>query len=363
MNETSNFDNEQIHSGESGATEPAAAHGPVGRREQRAHKREARKARRGRRRKIILGSSLALAVVAGSGTVWALNRYVIEHIEISNVSQYEKQLSKVSGASTSFSQAAEDIEALVTDTSYTASNGSITIEKATTGSGDDTVTYYVATVDPSDGTAVRSAFANDAYGQNIIEKTSTIAQNNGAIFAINGDYYGFRSSGIIVRNGVAYRDNGTRTGLAMYRDGTVKIYDETTTTADELVEEGVWNTLSFGPAIVENGEIVSGIEDVEVDTNFGNHSIQGNQPRTLVGAKEDGTLVFVVVDGRNKGYSRGVTMTEAAEIMQSLGCETAYNLDGGGSSTMYFNGQVVNQPGESGKERGTSDILYVEDLS
>lgn len=68
--------------------------------------------------------------------------------------------------------------------------------------------------------------------------------------------------------------------------------------------------------------------------------------------------MFVVVDGREEGYSRGVTMTELAQIMVDLGCQVAYNLDGGGSSTMYFNGQVINQPSNGG-ERGTSDILYI----
>ncbi len=146
---------------------------------------------------------------------------------------------------------------------------------------------------------------------------------------------------------------------AFYRDGTVKVYDETTTTAAQLVAAGVWNTLSFGPAIVEDGQVVDGIESVEVDTNFGNHSIQGDQPRTAIGVSSANHLVFVVVDGRSTGYSEGVTLPELAQIMRGLGATTAYNLDGGGSSTMVFNGALVNNPLGKGKERGTSDILYV----
>ncbi len=68
--------------------------------------------------------------------------------------------------------------------------------------------------------------------------------------------------------------------------------------------------------------------------------------------------MFVVVDGRQDGHSRGVTMGELAQIMIDLGATTAYNLDGGGSSTMYYDGEVVNSPSNGG-ERGTSDILYV----
>jgi exopolysaccharide biosynthesis protein len=69
-------------------------------------------------------------------------------------------------------------------------------------------------------------------------------------------------------------------------------------------------------------------------------------------------LAFVVVDGRDTGYSRGVTLPELADIMQALGAQTAYNLDGGGSSTMYFQGEVVNRPSNGG-ERGVSDILFI----
>ena len=182
------------------------------------------------------------------------------------------------------------------------------------------------------------------------------------MLAVNGDYYGFRETGIVIRNGFVYRDEGAREGLALYRDGTMEVYDETTTDAQTLVDEGVWNTLSFGPALVEDGEVVDGIDSVEVDTNIGNHSIQGEQPRTAIGIIDTDHFVLVVVDGRSEGYSRGVTMTELAGIMQDLGATTAYNLDGGGSSTLYFNGEVVNQPSNGG-ERATSDILYIRDGS
>lgn len=327
----------------------------------KAAKRAANPRKYKRRRRIVAASSLSVALAVGTGTAWALNRYVIDHVEISNVKEYEaKQQASASNAAKDYSSS--NVKTTVTDSSYTGANGTVKVEQIATGSGNNTVTYYVATVKLTDATALKSAFANNQFGRNITQKTSTIASNNNAIFAINGDYYGFRSSGIVIRNGVVYRDDGARAGLAFYRDGSVKIYDETSTNGQKLVKEGVWNTLSFGPSLVKNGKIVEGIDDVEIDTNFGNHSIQGNQPRTLVGAKKDGTLVFVVVDGRDAGYSRGVTMTEAAKIMLEQGCVTAYNLDGGGSSTMYFNGEVINEPSNGG-ERGTSDILYVEKLS
>jgi exopolysaccharide biosynthesis protein len=304
------------------------------------------------RRRFLIGGGAGFALLAGGGATWALDRFVVDHVEVDDVASYEAAQS-VDAVDTS------SADGTFTDTSYASQYCTIDISTVVTGSGDSTVTYYVADVVLTDATVLRSAFANNEFGTNIVEYTSDIAADNDAVFAINGDYYGFRETGIVVRNGVVYRDEGARDGLAFYRDGSVVVYDETATNADALVAAGVWNTLSFGPAIVEAGAVVDGIESVEVDTNVGNHSIQGDQPRTGIGVIDDNHLVFVVVDGRSEGYSEGVSLPELAAIFTGLGVVTAYNLDGGGSSTMYFNGGLVNNPLGKDKERGTSDILYI----
>ena len=335
--------------------DPAQESQDPAREPQRPAAEERKRRKRRRRRRILLSSSLAVLLAAGGGAAWAADRFLVPKVEVADVSAYEAEQQKADAADVA---SAADAETTLTDSSYSDGDTSVTVSRVSTGEGDDTVTSYIADVTLGDASELRSAFANDQFGQNITEKTSEIAADHDAVFAINGDYYGFRDTGIVIRNGVSYRDEGAREGLAFYDDGSVEVYDETETTADELLADGVWNTLSFGPALLEDGEVVEGIDDLEVDTNFGNHSIQGEQPRTAVGVIDDNHLVFVVVDGRDEGYSRGVTMTELAQIMQDLGAETAYNLDGGGSSTMYFNGQVLNRPSNGG-ERGTSDILYV----
>jgi exopolysaccharide biosynthesis protein len=318
---------------------------------------------------------LSVTVVLGTAAFLAADRYLIRHVEIADVNAYADTAYSAAAPEandeniTAVSQAeSTDIEEetssqvntiIYDDWSYQSDNVSISITEHSSGSGRDALTYYVADVTISDATLLKNAFADKQFGLNIIAYTSDIAEENNAIFAINGDYYGFREDGIIIRNGILYRDEPARIGLAFYRDGNLQIYDETQTSAEELLAAGVWNTLSFGPALLEDGQIVEGISEVEVDTNFGNHSIQGNQPRTGIGIIDDNHFVFIVADGRSRDYSTGVTMTEFAQLFRELGCSSAYNLDGGGSSTMYFMGRVVNNPLGKNKERGTSDILYI----
>lgn len=300
------------------------------------------------RRAFLVGGLGGLFAV-GTGTAWALDRYVIEHVETTNTSS-------ITSAVTAAEEAANGT---FTADSYRSDTASITVTSHTSGSGSDALAWFVADIMVSDATIVRSAFARDEFGENIVADPSDVAEQAGAVLAINGDYYGFRDTGIVIRNGVAYRDRGARQGLAFYTDGSVRLYDETTTDAATLLAAGVWNTLSFGPGLVDAGEVIGGIDEVEIDTNFGNHSVQGRQPRTGVGMVADNHLLFVVVDGRSTGYSRGVTMSELAQLFVDLGAQVAYNLDGGGSSTMIFHGALVNDPLGRGEERATSDILYV----
>lgn len=301
------------------------------------------------RRAFLIGGTATLAG-AGAAAWWAADRFLIPHVDVASVSQAESS----SGGAASSANATIDSAAMTATTDA----ATVSIETVATGTGDDALAYFVATVALTDPTALRTGFAHDQFGENITQMVSEIAEAHGAVFAVNGDYYGFRDTGIEVRNGVAYRDGGAREGLALYRDGRVELYDETATTAQALVDAGVWTTLSFGPALVRDGAAVDGIDEVEVDTNFGNHSIQGAQPRTAIGVVDAESIVLVVVDGRETGYSRGATLPELAEIMAGLGARTAYNLDGGGSSEMWFDGEVVNRPSNGG-ERATSDVLYI----
>lgn len=308
-----------------------------------------------------LAATLIVLVLGIGGVIYGLaDRYLIEHVEVVVPQDNTETSGNLGGAQET---PETDADAQSDDWNYESDDIEIHIDQVQTGSGADQITYYVADVQLKDTGSLLSAFAENSFGRNITETTSEIASNNGAIFAINGDYYGFRDDGVIIRNGTLYRDEPTRTGLALFNDGTMESFEEEETTAAALLERGATQTLSFGPALIQNGQVNTELDQVKIDTNFGNRSIQNANPRTGIGLIAPNHYVFIVVDGRNEGYSRGMTLTEFAQVFADLGCTEAYNLDGGGSSTMYFMGRVVNNPQGKERERGVSDILYVKEVN
>ncbi len=235
--------------------------------------------------------------------------------------------------------------------SYSSNGISITVSEYR---ANDT-SIYAADVTVQSASDLKTAFAENSFGRNIKAVTSQIASENNAVLAINGDFYGAQTDGYVLRNGTLYRSTSAgNEDLAIMSDGSFEIFNEDDTTAEAMLAKGAQQILSFGPALVENGS-VSVTSDEEVG------KAMASNPRTAIGILADGHYVFVVSDGRTS-ESTGLTLYQMAQFMQSLGCSTAYNLDGGGSSTMYFNGQVINQPttnGTSIKERAVSDIVYI----
>lgn len=244
--------------------------------------------------------------------------------------------------------------AQVTDTSYSDGNISVTLTEKTVNE----TQVYVADITLNSSDYLKTALAQNSYGTNVTAKTSVTAAENNAILAVNGDYYGANSSGYVIRNGVVYRDSvredASNGDLAIYKDGSFKIIYEDQVSADQLVQDGVVNLLAFGPSLVENGEI-------SVDTNTEVGQAMSSNPRTAIGIIDESHYIIVVSDGRTS-ESKGLSLYQMAEVMKSYGVKTAYNLDGGGSSTLYFNGQVINKPTTGGSkisERAVSDIVYI----
>ncbi len=250
-------------------------------------------------------------------------------------------------------QSAEQGDAITTNNSYEDDHIKIKIETAQ----EYDTTFYVADIQLSDASYLKTALAEDTYGRNIKETTSEIAENHKAIFAINGDYYGFRDSGYVLRNGVLYRSSVRKSGddeaLVIDKEGNLSIVNENQVSAQSLSDEGVWQVLSFGPALVENSEIV-------VNSGSEVSQSQSSNPRTAIGQVSSLHYIVIVADGRTN-ESKGLSLLELAQEFTKRGCTVAYNLDGGGSSTMYLNGKVINNPtdGRNSGEREVSDIVYV----
>lgn len=287
-------------------------------------------------------------ILLGFSAYVLLDTFVISR-EITTVSA-----TQASGQVSSTSSSDATADGTYTDTSYTDDNISITIETKTI---DDTQ-VYIADVTISDASYLKTALAKDTFGTNVTETTSAQAEDKGAILAINGDYYGANKTGYVIKNGTIYRDSVRSDSgyddLVIYEDGSFGIINETEISAEELVENGVTQLLAFGPTLVENGEIA-----VDQSTEVG--KAMASNPRTAIGMIDDLHYIIVVADGRSS-QSQGLSLYGLAQVMQDYGCVTAYNLDGGGSSTMYFNGQVINNPTTNGstfKEREVSDIVYI----
>jgi exopolysaccharide biosynthesis protein len=238
------------------------------------------------------------------------------------------------------------------ETTYQDENMTVTLTEYQV----DGTTVYAADIQLSSASYLKTALAKSAYGKNVTETTSEMAESNNAVLAINGDYYGAQEKGYVLRNGVLYRNTAEKgqEDLVIYEDGSFEIIVEDEITAEELLEKGAVQILSFGPALITEGEI-SVTENDEVGR------AKASNPRTAIGIIDDLHYVFVVSDGRTD-ESRGLTLYQLSQFMESLGADTAYNLDGGGSSSMVFQGVLVNNPtttGNSIKERSVSDIVYI----
>lgn len=290
----------------------------------------------------ILNSIFILCLV--SFTLYILlNTFVIKKVYTKVENTVEK---------TSISEEKDEDSIKVTNTSYEDNNIKIEIKELR----ENNTTIYVADVVLSDSKYLKTAFAKSSYGKNVTDKTSNIASSVNAILAINGDYYGVQESGYVLKNGVIYRNTSSynQEDLVIYKDGSFKIINENDVSIDDLLEDGAYNILSFGPALVENGSVSVG-ENEEVG------KAMGSNPRTAIGIIDENHYVFVVSDGRTS-ESTGLSLYELANVLKDLGCTTAYNLDGGGSSTMVFNNEVVNNPTTMGRtisERSVSDIVYI----
>lgn len=205
------------------------------------------------------------------------------------------------------------------------------------------------------------------------ETTSEIAENNDAVAAINGGAFtdgtgeeqwtanGGIPSGILISEGVDKnysKDAGANFVAAIDKEGRLIVGEYT---YDQLMELGVTDALSFAlpqldgslrsPVLIQNGKA----RQINGDGGL------GTAPKTMIGQRRNGEIVLVVLNSKIPAVSRVVaTIKEAQEVMEDLDCVTAMLLDGGKSTTMYYDGEVVNEPSNTAGERPIASAFIVK---
>ena len=220
------------------------------------------------------------------------------------------------------------------------------------------LTYFLCDVQLTDASQFRTAFAGEEFGASAYETVSDIADRHNPILAINGDFYRFHSEGVIIRNGELYRKRALQSRrhlLIVDKDGNLSALTDRTgyqsVVAEDLKKQGTLHTFEFGPLLVKNGEAVELPSRFYVKTGAGYL-----EPRTAIGQIDDLHYLIIIVEGRRDGYSIGCDLPTLQKLFLKHGVDFAFNLDGGGSTTLYFKGEVINMP-SSGSQRRVSDII------
>ncbi len=212
----------------------------------------------------------------------------------------------------------------------------------------DGVEYFVADIWVRKIDFLQTAFAKDEFSRKDRERLLKIMERKGAILAISGDFYGARPNGVVIRNGESYRDKPLYDVLALYKNGEMKTFLNDEWDQEAELEKGVQQAWGFGPMLLDKNAMPM--------TEFSGIEYHRHNPRAAIGYYEPGHYCFVLVDGRRKD-SKGMLLAELSSLFHELGCKTAYNLDGGETAILAFEGEFVNIPYKGG--RAQTDIIYV----
>lgn len=235
---------------------------------------------------------------------------------------------------------------------YVSGNVNIRIDTCEMDTAEGKCTYYITDFYIADISCLKTALAQDSFGSALYEWLRDIASRNGAVVAVNGDFYGGRKYGVVIRNGVLYRsDRSNLDACAIYWNGEMETFGASEWDAETLIEKGAYQAWSFGPRLLDkNGEAV--------DVFNATAAVEERNPRTAIGYYEPGHYCFVTVDGYTAA-SRGLTLKQLSELMHSLGCEAAYNLDGGQSTALTFDSRIINRPYKDGR-RITDAVMIID---
>ena len=245
-------------------------------------------------------------------------------------------------------------ETVVTGNSYSSPEISVTVDTVSTQIDGEPQVWYVADIYISRIENFQTYVENEYFDQYIKTPADELAQMCGAVVSINGDYCNAQEQfGFFVINGVLYDDRKTESDICvLYRDGTLATYGPEDYVVEDILAREPYQVWKFGPMLLDtNGQP---LEHFNVRGAIGSRN-----PRSAIGYYEPGHYCFVVVDGRQPDWSRGLDIKQLAQLFSDLGCKAAYNLDGGASSTMTFCGELINR---QSKYREIGDILLIKEV-
>lgn len=211
--------------------------------------------------------------------------------------------------------------------------------------------YFIADIYVQDVESIRRGIAGKTFTDAKLLSIVEMSKRHNAILAMSGDHCELGDSGYVVINGeFQYQSKKLIRDLCvLYRDGEMKTYSPKNIKIKDIESRGVWQTWNFGPMLLdENGEPLTSF-------NSPDH-VEDRNPRAAIGYFEPGHYCFVLVDGRQRGYSMGLDLKELAALMKNIGCTCAYNLDGGLSAQLTWHSKRINQQTSN---RSISDILYI----
>ncbi len=214
--------------------------------------------------------------------------------------------------------------------------------------------YWTAHVQISNPGQMKAALSYGTYG-GTRQRTSEAVKSNHAVIGINGSAFSYESGkpgfdAVMLKNGKIYNKAlGTSYSLmAIANDGTM-FSPPQGLSASQLKKNGVRDTFNFGPILLKNGKAAS-LYDQGYPQVYASPDMTGRYPRSAAGMIAPGNYVLLVSN------APGLTLDQMRAIFRQYGCVYAYNMDGGGSATMSYNGYVLNSPTD-GVERPCGDFL------
>ncbi|OEH92830.1 phosphodiester glycosidase family protein [Bacillus solimangrovi] len=213
---------------------------------------------------------------------------------------------------------------------------------------------YMAKVRVKSQDALKMLLAHDKVVSNG-EITSSAAKRSNAILAVNAGGF-WKTNGQIAPMGITVVDGKIKT---FYENPALSFVGFNTqghlvggkiTKPNQVKDRNILQGASFVPTLLQDGKKMS------IPAKWANT----RHPRTIVGNFSNGELLFIVIDGRREGWSKGITLEEIQDKLLSFKVKDAFNLDGGGSSAFYYNGKILNRPSDGRERPVTSNIVIMK---